>query len=78
MTDWNDLMADVERYRDEAKVQLHLASKDAQDQWQDLEGKWQEFAQKAELAKSGEGIMSAVEVLADELKQAYERIKKSV
>lgn len=78
MTDWNDLMADVERYRDEAKVQLHLASKDAQDQWQDLEDKWQEFARKAELAKSGEGIKSAVEVLADELKQAYERIKKSV
>ncbi|MCT2398324.1 hypothetical protein [Novosphingobium mangrovi (ex Huang et al. 2023)] len=78
MTDWDELKADVERFRDEARVQAHLASKDAQDQWAELEDKWHEFARKAELAKSGEGIRSAIEVLGDELKQAYERIKKSV
>jgi len=78
MADWNEVKADLARLRDEAKLQLHLGGKEAQDEWERLEVKWHDFARDAHLAESAEGLKAALHEVAEELKLAYEQIRKAV
>lgn len=36
----------IKQYRDEARVQLHLAREDIKDEWDDLEQDWERFRSK--------------------------------
>ena len=64
--------------RDEAKVQAHLGSMEAQKEWQATEAKWNHFVSQARLHESGENIKSALETLAEELRTAYRRLKTAL
>lgn len=71
----------VIQQRDELRVKMHLAKADARDEWEKLEGKWDEaqtkFAEvKKAVGESGESIEAAARLLADELLKGYERIRK--
>lgn len=72
------LKADLAKLRDEAKVQAHLGKMEAQDEWEELETKWAHFVSQARLHESGEDIRSAVQAIGDELRSAYERLKKAL
>lgn len=74
MSEFDELIADLKQKRDELRVKIHLASKDAQDEWQELEEKMSDFAARAELDKTGEGLSDAFRGLGQELKQGYERL----
>ena len=78
MSDFDDLMDDLKQKRDELRVKIHLASKEAQDEWQELEDKMQEFSSRAELGKTGEGLGGALGKLGDELKLGYQRIREAM
>lgn len=78
MNDFDDLMADLKQKRDELRVKIHLASKEAQDEWQELEGKMQDFSSRAELGKTGEGLGEALGKLGNELKLGYQRIREAL
>ena len=78
MSDFDDLVADLKQKRDELRVQIHLASKEAQDEWQELEEKMQDFSEKAELGKTGEGLGEALGKLGSELKLGYQRIRDAI
>ena len=78
MSDFDDLIADLKQKRDELRVKIHLASKDVQDEWQELEEKMQDFASRAELDKTGEGLGDAFKSVGHELKRGYERIRDAV
>ena len=78
MSDFDDLIADLKQKRDELRVQIHLASKDAQDEWQELEAKMQDFSERAELARTGEGLGDAFGKLGNELKLGYQRIRDAI
>jgi len=78
MADIDKLVAELRRKRDELAVQIHLGSKEAQDEWAGLEKKWDKFAADARLKSSADDIGAAVSSLGDELKSAYERIKKAI
>ena len=78
MSDFDELIADLKQKRDELRVQMHLASREVQDEWQELEGKMNEFAARAELDKTGEGLGEAFRSLGQELKQGYERIRDAI
>jgi len=78
MADWNEVKADLARLRDEARLQLHLGGKEAQDEWERLEAKWHTFAQEAHLAESAEGLKAALNEVAEELKLAYDQIRNAV
>ena len=78
MSEFDDLIADLKQKRDELRVQMHLASKEVQDEWQELEAKMSDFAARAELDKTGEGLGEAFRSLGQELKQGYERIRDAV
>ncbi|MCK5324993.1 MAG: hypothetical protein KAJ57_03260 [Woeseiaceae bacterium] len=78
MSEFDDLMADLKQKRDELRVKIHLASKEAQDEWQELEGKMQDFSSRAELGKTGEGLGEALGKLGNELKLGYQRIREAL
>jgi hypothetical protein len=70
------MQAELARLRDEAKVQVHLGSIEARQEWTNLETKWNHFAAKAGLHKRAEGITTALEELGQELRSAYQRLAK--
>lgn len=76
--DMDKLLAELKRIRDELALQIHLGSKEAQDEWSALEEKWEKFSADARLKSSASDIGAAAGSLGDELKAAYERIKKAL
>lgn len=78
MSDLDDMMEDLKRKRDELRVQMHLASKEAKDEWEELEGKMDDFRAKARLGQTGEGVGKALGQLGHEIKLGYERLWKAV
>jgi chromosome segregation ATPase len=78
MSELDNLVSNLKQIRDELKLQIHLAKKDAQDEWEDLEDKMEDLVEKAGLAETGEGVKGAVEELGEELKLGYERIREAI
>lgn len=72
------MKADLARLRDEAKVQAHLGSMEAKNHWEELEAKWNHFTAQAGLQESADDIKSAAQLLGQELREAYQRLVKSV
>ena len=85
MADFDHMIEELKQKRDEARVQIDLASKELMDEWQDLEEKRADFSRKArqfaddaELKKTGAGIGDALDQLGSELKRGYERIRDAL
>ena len=78
MSALENLKPELATLRDEAKVQAHLGSMEARQEWQEAETKWNHFVAEARLHDSGQNIKSALEILADELRASYERLKKAL
>ena len=78
MSEFDDLVADLKQKRDELRLKVHLASKEAQDEWEELEEKMQEFSSRAELGKTSEGLGDALGKLGEELKMGYKRVRNAI
>ena len=78
MSELDDLVGQLKQKRDELRVQIHLASKEAQDEWEELEGKMDDFTSKAKLGETGEGVGDALGQLGQELKKGYERVREAI
>jgi hypothetical protein len=78
VSEFDNLVEQLKRKRDELRVQVHLASKEIQDEWEELEGKMEHFSAKARISETGEGVGGALGQLGHELKLGYERIKEAV
>ena len=72
------LLNEILELRDETRLKIHLGSKELQDEWHELEEKWEKFYKDADLAKSGQDIKSALGIVGEELKNAYKRIKAAL
>ena len=85
MADIDDLIEELKQKRDELRVQIHLASKEVQDEWDDLEkkmehfsGQAKQFADEAKLKETGSGLGDALGQLGHELKLGYQRIRDAI
>ena len=78
MSDYEKLLEELKTRRDELALKIHLGTREAQDEFEKLEAQWNEFASKAKLDDSAEGIGQALGTLGDELKKSYERLKKAL
>ena len=83
MDDLKKMIDELKQQRDEIHVQLHLAKAEVRDEWDTLENKWEEVKGKMgavnEVAsQTRESVSAAAGLLADEIKQGYERIKKAL
>ena len=85
----DEVFSFIKQQRDELKLKMHLAKKDAQDEWDKLEAKFDKaqklteplsgaVAEAAETAgEQTKNVASAAkEVAARELKEGYEKLRK--
>lgn len=78
---FEDEIETLKTLRDELRVQLNLAGKDARDLFAKAETSWQKLEGQAEfVAKESRGALrdvgEAARNLADEIKEAYRHIRK--
>lgn len=78
MNEFDDILAELKQKRDELRLQMHLASREIAEEWEELEEKMENFTAKAKLDETGEGVGKALGQLGDELKHGYERIWKAI
>ena len=87
MTDAQERLTSVlqqlEAERDELKVKLGLAKLEARDEWRALEGKMDSLRGRMKViggeAKEASGdVAAAVDVLADEIKDGFSKIRKLI
>lgn len=78
MVDTEKLTQDLQTARDELMLKVHLASKDIKDEWDELEAKYAEIVEEMKLDETAEGLGSAGDLLLDEIKKGYERIKAAL
>ena len=72
------LVQKLKQTRDELALKIHLGSKDAQDEWAELEQKLDNFVREAKLEASAEAISTSAKATADEIAQAYDHLKKAL
>jgi len=79
---WDELIAKIEKERDELARKLHLGRKDLAAEWEKLEAKWKDLKAvkgpplKEAAAQTAKGVGAAMELAAEELKKGYEKIRK--
>lgn len=78
MADFDDVVQQLKQKRDELRVQIHLASKEVQEEWEELEDKLEDFSARAKLGETGAGVGDALGQLGHELKQGYEKIRDAI
>ena len=75
------LLDTLAQQRDELMLKAHLAKADAKDELDKVEAQWESLKAKADQAKgvaegAGKEIVAASELLADEIREGYERLRK--
>ena len=82
-----DIIESLTRERDELRVKMHLGSLDAKDEWEALEKKWDHWIAEAKVQSkplreviedSAKDVGSALDLVLDEVKSGYERIKSQL
>lgn len=79
----DDVINKLKQERDELKLQMHLASMDAKDEYERLSGKCDELTDQYEPVKdvveeTAENVFSALGLVADELKVGFQRVRKAI
>jgi len=77
MDDFDEFTAKLKQTRDELKLQMHLAGKEAEEEWEDLVKDWDSFVQKTQLDKSADEVGEAAKELGMKIKTAFDRLRKS-
>lgn len=87
MAHWREkfqqVVADLERERDELKLKLHLAKADGRDEWAKLDGKLAELRLRADAAGNEardalDDVGEAAKKLADEIREGFKRVRKTL
>ena len=79
----DELISGLKQERDELKLQMHLASMEAKDEYERLSGKCDELADQTEPLKdavedTAENVFAALGLVADELKIGFQRVRKQL
>jgi uncharacterized protein YjbJ (UPF0337 family) len=77
----HELAERLKQERDELKLKLHLGTADLRDEWDELEEKWDGLLGKLRQAgdaadEATDDIKTAARLLANELKEGYEKVRK--
>jgi hypothetical protein len=78
---WQKWMADLERERDELRLQAHLGKAEARDHLARAEQKLEELRQKAPIVKgvakdAASNVEESARALAAEVREAFARVRK--
>ena len=67
MPEFDEILKDLKQRRDELRVRMHLASRELQHEWEELETKMNDFSRRAGLRETGDGVGKALGSLGKEL-----------
>ncbi|MDI9244896.1 hypothetical protein [Marinobacter sp. CHS3-4] len=78
--DLKQLSEKIKAYRDEARVQIHLAREDVKDEWDDLEQDWERFKERLEklwhdAENTSREAQDATHQFGEDLKKSYQAIR---
>ncbi|WP_282158213.1 hypothetical protein [Shimia thalassica] len=76
MTDLKSMMAELQQKRDEIKLQLHLGSMEAEEEWDALVSEWDKFLSKSQFDQTADEVGEAARELGLKMKAAYDNAKK--
>lgn len=81
--DLKHLQEKIRQYRDEARVQVHLAREDVKDEWDDLEKDWDRFRGKLDTILhdaegAGQEVRQTAYKLGEDLKTGYANIRNKL
>ena len=70
----------IKTYRDEARVQMHLAGEDAKNEWEDLEKHWDKFRGRLDevwhdAENASKDVREKTQEMGEDLRNAYERLR---
>lgn len=76
-------LTDLERKRDELRVQLHLGKEELKARWDELETKWLKLRDEVRRTEQASGqtleeLKASVTKLAREVREGYENFKKTL
>ena len=71
--DLDKMVENLKTLRDEIRVQMHLAKAELKEEWEELEPKFEEMEDK--LSGAAEETRQTVNIIAEELAEAYRRIR---
>ena len=79
--EFEELTETLKQQRGEIQVQIHLANMEAKQEWQKAEKHWDKFVDSLlevseESKEASAELIHATKVIADELKEAYQRISE--
>ncbi|GAA6193797.1 hypothetical protein [Phaeobacter sp. NW0010-22] len=78
MADLKSMMAELQQKRDEIKLQLHLGSMDAEEEWDSLVSEWDKFLSKSQFDQTADEVGEAARELGLKMKAAYDNANKAV
>ncbi len=78
-----NLVSELKQQRDELKLQMHLASMEARDEYDRLSDKCDELSDQCEpvtsaVEETAENLVSALSLAAGELKVGFQRVRKAM
>ena len=79
----DEVISKLKQERDELKLQMHLASMEAKDEYERVSGKVDELTDQYEPVKdavedTADNVFTALGMVADELKAGFHRVRKSI
>ncbi len=82
-TGLEDVISKLKQERDELKLQMHLASMEAKDEYERISGKVDELTDQYEPVKgaveeTASNVFTALGMVADELKVGFKRVRKAI
>ena len=80
-TDLDELLEKLKQGRDELNVKIHLGKAEAKDLWHETEDKWRHLRSQLDEINDDTGdvakdVGAAAMLIAEEIKEGYERLKK--
>lgn len=81
--DIDRMVEKVRQQRDELKLQAHLFGAETRDEWDKVEGQWQNFQSRAKQvgvagSAAGEDIGAALKNLGQEMLEGYRKIRRTL
>ena len=83
MQDLHELVEKLKQERDELRVRAHLASAEVKDEWEEAQQKLSHLEARAEKVggearDAASDVGDALHLLADEIRNAFRRVRKSM
>jgi chromosome segregation ATPase len=79
----DDLVSKLKQERDELRLQMHLAGMEAKEEYERISGKVDDLSDQYDPVKdaveeSASNLLTALGMVADELKHGFNRVRKSI